>query len=658
MKLESFLLTALHYWRWMLLALILPIAAGLVVALLSPPKYAAQSVLAVLVNSETTSSPNLSGFGPSIVSVEMLKVVRAEIEILQSPETIRQALKSVGIGRIFPSLTQGGWFSSAPDPDKQMDAAIDAFAKSLHADTDTNTNLIRVDFASPSREISVLAVDALVNTYLSRRAQLLMADTSHFLSAQVAGYAAQLAKTESDIQQIRAKYSVLDISQEQQISTVRRNALAQSIASVREQLATNAAQLATAKALRDGQPGQILNERLAQNTANNDDGANMLARLMQERQHLAANYAPDYPPLLDLDARIAATKLMLQDSSRSAVSTTREVRNPVLEVLAQRIVTLQLEQSALTEQARQLEQQSQAEAERQADLRQADVQLRELQERRNTLQDVVRQLTTREADNRIAEESGRGRNPGVRVLQTATAPRDGRSLRKLMVAAGAVGGGIIATALVVLLTVTRRVFLSADEAARFAGLPCLARFTPFGRVVRARLAENDRNDVAIGELAAQLIDLAPEHHGPGVVLLLGTDAQDQRAAVAQALAVDLQHRLGRPVVVIDPQTETGTGQIALLDANVPQEAILNRLNNLRHEVGAAIVIGPVGAEAYPTRRLIGLVDACVLIVGCESSRRDQVVRAARRVSDAAAAMAGFVFTREDSVLMRRLEKWL
>jgi len=651
LRLEDVVHTVALRWRLLLSALVVPWLIGLGAALMSQPKYTAEAVLMVLVNRETSSAPDLSGYGPSVISVEMLKVVRSEVEILQSTATIRLALQKVGVATIFPNIAHVGWFGSPPDEKSQLDSAVEEFALSLRTDADANANIVRVDFVSASPQISVAAVQALVDAYQERRSQIFLADGSRILGEQIANYEGQLTEAEAEIQRVRAKYSVIDITQEQQLASVRRDSVAQRLAQVREQLAANQAQLTTATKLLSSQPPQVMSEQEATNTAPNDDGRNMLARMLQERQHLATTYAPDYAPLRDLDQRIAVTRQTLE-SNRSGITSTRQTRNPLLETLSQRILALNLDQSALAEQHRALEQQAQSETQRASELRQAELQLRELQEHRNALADVVRQLTTHEAGNRIAEESGGLRNPSVRVLQEAAAPRKGRSLRRVIFAGGLVGGGVLASALGLLLALTRRVFATPAEVARALALPCLASFMPF------KAASRDGNAAAIGDLASLLIDEAQGGQSLGIIQLIGTDANDQRDLLARYLAVDLQHLLCRPVRLIDMMGDGGGELSSLIDPNLRQDAVAEQMTKLRAEFGAVIVIGPANVAAYGVRRLSGLIDTNILVVHFEVSRGDVAKQTIDQLEQAGAHVRGFAFTGQRAILPPIVEKFL
>ena len=690
LKLSDVVLTVWIWRRLILAGFVLPALLGLGAAILSTPRYVAETILMVLVNRESSSAPDLSGFGPSVISVEMLKVVRAELEILQGQATIRMALQRLGPARLYPDLDQpGGLFrSNAASMDEQLDIATELFQRSLKADTDTNSNLLRVNFSFPDRALGIEAVHALVDAYLERRESLLNGSSARILGAELVRYETQLSETDREIQRVRANYGILDISQEFQQATSRNAAITQRLEAVREQRTANTAQLATAEALQMNQPSQVLTEQSSTNVAPNDDGRNILARLLQERQHLASAYNTNYPPLRDLDRRIAATRQNVAEAARTSFSTTRQSRNPQLENLSQRIISFKLEASALAGQERELELQRQAASARAVALREADVQLRELQRRRDGLETVARQLTTHEAGIRITEDPERLRNPSVKILQPANAPLKGRSLRRILVAGGGAAGLISASALGLLLTLTRRVFATPDEVQSALELPILCVTETTAAPGASRLEHS-----CLENLVALLLDARIGGREIGTVQLVAAGAGDERGTLGRELAAELTCRVEGGILLVDLQDDCSVHMAALGPARVDHERWIGELQilpsttprlyvaakvmgsplinpharqaktesqlaELRDSFRLVVLVGPDDGEGYVAQRLTGFVDANILVV-CALSTNIAAAQASRESLQASgAAVLGVAFTGQRVLLPQFLTRWL
>ena len=66
------LVTAALRWRLLLLAAVIPALLGIALALLAPTRFTAQSVLLVQTQREAGGAADITGFGPNVVSVEVL----------------------------------------------------------------------------------------------------------------------------------------------------------------------------------------------------------------------------------------------------------------------------------------------------------------------------------------------------------------------------------------------------------------------------------------------------------------------------------------------------------------------------------------------------------------------------------------------------------
>ena len=59
----------------------------------------------VLVNREFSGIQNVTDSGPAVLSIEGLKSVESEIQIIESAETIRTTITTIGLQRIFPDTS-------------------------------------------------------------------------------------------------------------------------------------------------------------------------------------------------------------------------------------------------------------------------------------------------------------------------------------------------------------------------------------------------------------------------------------------------------------------------------------------------------------------------------------------------------------------------
>lgn len=680
--LSDLLITFVLRWRLLALLLVAPAALGIGGAFLLTPRYTADSVLLVQVSREAAGAPDLTGFGPSVVTVEMLKVARAEIEILRSAGVLRQALRQVGPGRLFPGSEE------APEGSAAFDKAVERLQAALKADADTTSNVLRLSLTLPDREMAVEGLQAILDAYLERRTEMFRDDSARFLETEVRRYGERIREIEARIMQVRARFGVIDITQEIQLTASRREELTRREAGLREQMASAQAQRSAAEAALSAEPGRVFSSSEATNLVPNDDSRNQLVRLLAERERMAAQYAPDYPGLRELDARIAAARNAAREASRATFSTTRQVRNPNIELLSQRVVTLRLEEEAVQRQREEVAQQLQEALARGNALLLAERELRDLGREREGMEGILRQLTTREAGSRIDEEARRKRGPGIQVVQAPTAPVDGRSLRRLVAAGGVAGGMGLAGAALLLLTLTRRVFATPREAERGLTLPVLASF---GNLAPA--AQKMRSQPEVEDVTALLKDARVDGKRPALVQLVGTGEADGRDLLARSIAIALARRSTSDILLLDLQTD-GRAHLAALGAQpmeverIPGEVLVfntvlpnlwisheaanstltsalvtreqtdNLLWRLRQAFETIIIIGPDDTESYAMRRLTAMVDVNVVVVRGEQTPGARARQMRDWVLGSGGALLGFVFTGRRKILPSLLARFV
>ncbi|MFL1463819.1 hypothetical protein ACI6QG_16540 [Roseococcus sp. DSY-14] len=673
------LVTAALRWRWLALAALLPALLGLGAALLVPTRFPATATLLVQTARDASAAADITGIGPNVVSVEVLKVTRAEAEILASPEVLRAALRATGPGAILPDQRA----TVGPEFDK----AAEELGEALRWEAEPGSNLLRVTLSLPDRARALRGLEAILAAYFDRRALLAGDDGARLLAAELEQANARIRAVDERIRATREGAGVLEIAQDIQLANARREELSQRENRAREALATARAQLAAAEQQLAAQPARVLAFSDTTNLRTNDDSRNQLNRLLAERAHTATQYAPDWPGLRDLDRRIASQRALVQQEARTNFTTTREVRNPNQELLSNRAVTARLDMETLAGQLAEVTRQREAAERRGQALLAAEVALRDLQRERESLEGIARQLATREAALRIGEEARRQARAGVQVIQPPTAPVQGRSLRRVIAAGGVVLGLGLAAALALLLTLTRRTAATAEEAVRALRLPALARLGPLPGA-GADLAPNP----AMEDLASLLGDARVDGARPAAIQLVGAARDDGRGELARALAVTLARRDGGRVALVDllgdgrahlaalgssaPAAERMPGEVLMLPTVLPRlfvsfeasESDLasprasfarasGQMGRMRRAFETVIVVAPEDADSYAARRLAAVVDANLLVVRAERTAMGRARAARDAVLGAGGALLGLACTGLRPVLPRRLQGW-
>jgi uncharacterized protein involved in exopolysaccharide biosynthesis/Mrp family chromosome partitioning ATPase len=672
------LVTAWLRRRALLLALLLPAAAGIGLAAIRAPVFQAEMAMLVQVSREALGGQDIAGLGPMVMSVEQLKVVRAEMEIATSAPVLRAAAERLGPATVLPGLdAPPRWpWQRAPEPEARLALAAEALGRLVKAETEPSTNILRLTARATERERAIALVRAVGEAYLRQRGAVLAEGSARLLGEDLGRQAAELRELERQIAAAKLRFEVTDLAQDITLAANRLDGLLLRENALREQRAAAEAQLAAGRQALAALPERVFAGSDAATAGPNDEIRNTLARLLQEREHLQRHYAPGDPLLRDLEGRIAIAR---QTLAQSGFATRREVRNPAWDQLNARVAQLQLEAEAL---GRQLEEvrRLRAEAEqRRATLLAAETVLRDLTRRRDALEGILRTFTTREAGVRLEEDARRSGGAAVQVVQPPTAPLAGVSRAPLFAAAGLAGGLTLSGGLLLLLAATRRSLVTRAEARETLGLPALAGFPPF--------AQAAREDRALAELAALLLDArrAPGE-GAAVLLLPAGEGADERQLLARALAAEAGARARRPTLLLDLESDGAAHLRALGGAPEPVEERVpghvlafptgcetlwvahesqhshltdphaglaeaeHLLGLLRREFDLIVMVGGPPRESYALRRLAGMADAAVPVVNAATTTLPAARAAVEALRAAGAALPGFVFTGEARVL--------
>jgi uncharacterized protein involved in exopolysaccharide biosynthesis len=692
----DFVVTALLRKRLLAGAFLLPCLLGLAAAALVETRFNAEAVLVALSGREGAGTQGLSGFGPSVVAVEITKAVRSEAEILRSVPVVRDAMAAVGPARLYPGIGEGGllsWLRPAAGEAERIALAGERFARDLRISTEAGSNVLRLTFPFTDRALAVEALEALLAAYYERRRETFAEDGARLVGAELSRRDEALRALETRIQQVKTEFGVLDIGQEITLTAARLDGLGQREDRAREQQATSAAQLAAARTRLAAQPGRVLASEDTTNVLPNDDARNQLTRLLLEQRQMASNYQPDYAPLRELERRIEVARSTVESAARTNLFTRRQVRNPTVELLAGRVAVLEVETDAWRAQSAELQRQrAELEARRLA-LLEAERRLRALERQRGSLEAVTRQFVAREAGTRLDESAGREQPPSVRTVQAPSAPWRGQSPRLMLALGGIVAGLMFAAGVLIALTLGRRSLATPDECERGLRLPALA---VFGRLDPAPARIVTRPEAA--DLAALLLDARigqpGSQHRPQIIRFVAPAGTRDEGAALRMLAVEFARNRGLQTLLVDLQAdgrdhlaalgssplevERIPGQVLtfstvipnlwvsyearesrLLDPLASQEEVALLTSQLRDAFDVVMVLGPDGGEdTYAMARLSALVDANVMLLRSEQTGV-QAARAARDfVLDAGGALLGFVVTEQRPLVPAALGRLL
>jgi len=664
-SLRDVVMQAFYAHRLILGCLLAGLLAGMAAAVVNRPTYTAEALLLVRADAGESVRDGVAGPASAASGEAVQRLLQSDIQILKSEPVVTMAARA------------------APLPGRDS-TALERFRKALKVEALPTSNIIRVAFQSPDRARSLAAVQAVIDAYRQRRTALYRSDSQEVQSDEIARAAHQIDDLDAQIQQVRDRYGVLDIAQDISLASARLDGLRQRAGQVGERAAAAAAELAATRQGLAATPERVLDSLESSNAAPNDEARNTLLRLRQEREHLAAQYAPGWPALEEIDRKIAAAAAQVAANAKDRYRSDRTVRSPLHDQLDQRRAALLVEGQSLARQNSALSQEIAGAAARVAALRQADAELRALARSREVAEGLYKQLALARAGARLEDEVVDRRDGALRVVQPPSAPLKGRDLGPTLVLAGllaGLGAGIAAASLSGLL---RQVFLTPGEAERALKL--------------ASLGEVEATDLELGakRLAAVLEDAEVDGAPVRVVQLVGVE-RGARSALAVALASALAGRTGanaaKPVRVLladlDGEArlrrrapagrrlalDQGLLTVAqgsqpgvwvaldlaaspLGDPGAETEIARAFLKQLRAGFDWVILAAESDFAAYEARRRFPLADVNVVVIEAEATRAVAARTLIETVLASGGDLLGFVFAQRRFHIPRVLMKWL
>ncbi len=679
--------------RLILAVALIPAAVGLVAAVVDHKQYSAESLLLVLVTREQSGDQAVTSNGPAVLSVEGLKAVEGELRILRSDEVIETALEAVGVPVLFPELDNRRLLGLLPpvQGEERRQAAIDRFSKRLRASVEAGSNVVRVAFEDKDPQVAAQALTALVKAYLERRRAIFENPSSPFLTTEAERFQDQLRGIEEQIRTVKSGYGIVDTAQDILLATNQADVVVQRQRQTAERRAAVLAEIATAEHRLAALPDTVFDFAEQTNQAQNDDDRNVLLKLKLERDRLAANYAPDYPLIRDIDRQIETVRKAMKGGDQPWFDIYRKIRNPALDFLTNHLLALKIEADALDQQLEELARQGAVSRKRLDDLLVADGQLRDLERTRSVMDGIYREYATRSEAARIEEESAKTRASNVRVVQWPSPPVEGSSMRLAFLVAGLFGGLLLGGAAGFLASWLRQSYLVPKAAERHLRLRSLGAFaeapgefqTPAAQLELIALAATLQDvevDGAPLELL-QFVSVSPDDGQLGLVQALGRELALNRgletlivdltgsgrgqlssiggsAGEADGLAADTAGASVKATLIPHLWVTADAPQAPLGSLRTPYDVLEQYFAQLRHNFDVVLIIAPPFFANPLGRRLGPLADANIVVLRAGQTRAPAAEQLTETLLSAGGDLLGFVMTGRRFYIPASIMRWL
>ena len=474
--------------------------------------------------------------------------LQGDIALLHGDAIANRLVQQIGVVALFPDLAAPHLFGLRPPAPaaEQMHSAAFRAQQRISAVAGPGAGLLRVSYADPDRAIALGALRTVIAAYLQLRVNLVGDQgASRMVARDSEQTAGQLREIDTEIQKLRADYQIIDIEQDSAAATARLDDILRRESQVRERQRAVQAELDSAGGALQASPPRVFDAQETSARPLEEARAALLA-LRLERDHMATQYAPTFPALIELDRKIASAQQILQQSAKPLVSATRDVRNPALDTLRNRSNDLQIEAAGLAQQHDALGLDYEHAINRVAELREADGRMHDLQYRRSVLEAVGRQISVREMSLRVDDSVAQARRARVHVIQAPGVAPEGLRSWPLWLAAGTLGGLCAAGLGGVLASRLRRTYVLGREVERHLDLPVLAEFDADDVVLNQLSSQRQ-----VAAIAALLADARVDNRPLFSLQAVTPDADADQRAVMQSLAAELGGRFGLRTLLLD-----------------------------------------------------------------------------------------------------------
>jgi len=389
-------------------------------------------------------------------------VVQSESTILNSNEVKQRVIQTLGPAAILGDRARGSRAA-------QETQAIKAMQDGLKIAVSPGSPIIAVGYESDDAARSATVLNAIIDSYLAYRRELFTDRSTDANLAQQHAFEDDLAQADAEYQAFLRSNDIGDFAAAKvgyatSYQTVYADRLSTQalLRQTDQRLQTLEAQLARTP------PEVALSQDL------NISAQDQILQARNERETLLARYLPDSQPVRDVDARIAQLEAYVASGGGVGVKEVRTGPNPIWTELETTRINVQAERDSLQARLAVLDRQLDQIKARQSQLVEVESQNATLSSEREVLSANIREFQQRASQSRADSALVQAGADNVTVIERATAPTTGKSLKLPLLALVILFAGFTALCVGLARIFSRRDFATAGVVGRTLDMPVLA----------------------------------------------------------------------------------------------------------------------------------------------------------------------------------------
>ncbi|RII27116.1 MAG: lipopolysaccharide biosynthesis protein [Geobacter sp.] len=449
----------------MILTLFLSVTALVAIAvLLTPPVYLAKSSVLVKIGREYLNDPEV-GQEKKLMTVNMLDIIKTEIQILTSRELAEKVVSNIKIDRLYPSL--------AGEKDA-LQKAVAQFQKNVVVEEVKHSSVITVSFRHTDPQIAASAVNMLVELYNEKHLQVFSSPRSSFLDQQLSAYQQQLKSSEKNFEEFKQKNQVFSLEEQRTLLLQQRMSLDTTLKDAQNRVDELSKKLATLS-----RQNKLVAQDKNLNSPSDFDRVvgetrSKLLALQLEEQQLLKKYNENSRMVVNIRKEIDLVKAFLKGQEEE-LQIKQKTGNSIFQQV--RMDLMKTEAELNSQRARVGTVRGQ--------LNQVDGQIQSLDRNAQLFQSLKRDVATTEKnyltyqnkaeEARLSEDMNRLKLANVSVIQPAVAPSAPASVSKLFgIIAGCFAGAVLAIGSAFLVEIFSPIISTPAIAEKRLCLPVLA----------------------------------------------------------------------------------------------------------------------------------------------------------------------------------------
>ena len=428
-----------HKWKIIGLSAV-GLVAAVIVFLAKPPAYTSEAKLFIRYVVESRV-PSGMGTDPQIKNPDPggANIINSEIEILRSLDLASQVVDAVGADKILGT--------TGKETNKFKAAA--ALQKSLLVEVPPRSDILRIVFQSPNRDIVQPVLTQLIDAYMRKHIEIhrSIGAFDDVLTQQTDALRSQLAQTEEDLRRAQTNAGVMSIEESKKAYTEEISKTREQIFNTQAELAERQAAYDERKKLMPAAPAVSTNQPEAEARSGTvEEYKTLAARLSSFRakeQELLSQYTDENSLVRGIRQQIASAEKAQQDLetkyprlTKIQLPTSSKSGAPTMDLSdeAAQITALQAKLQVLNSQLGRLLTEAKS-------VNAIEPTITELQRKRDLEETKYRHFTTSLEQARFDEALGAGKTSNISVAQSPTPPyRESRQMLKIV--GMLIGGGV------------------------------------------------------------------------------------------------------------------------------------------------------------------------------------------------------------------------